>query len=188
MTRSEGFLTRWSRRKRAAAGRPKPARAEPDAAPSPAEAAPPNFDPAGLPPIELIGQDADIRPFLSAQAPVALTRAALRRAWSADPAIRDFIGLSENSWDFTAPDAVPGFGSLTQEDVERMISGDRSREEPEAGGVAPAVDAPSPEPTDLPPTAAADEAASSDDRRPQIGASNDAVQRRRRRHGGALPQ
>jgi hypothetical protein len=41
-----------------------------------------------------------------------LTRAALRRAWSADQAIRDFIGLSENSWDFNAPEGVPGFGSL----------------------------------------------------------------------------
>ena len=31
-----------------------------------------------------------------------------------DPVIRDFIGLSENSWDFNAPDGIPGFGSLPQ--------------------------------------------------------------------------
>lgn len=31
-----------------------------------------------------------------------------------DPVIRDFIGLSENSWDFTDPDSIPGFGSLPQ--------------------------------------------------------------------------
>jgi hypothetical protein len=41
----------------------------------------------------------------------------LRRAWLADPAIRDFIGLSENSCDFNAPDGVPGFGSLITDDA-----------------------------------------------------------------------
>jgi len=29
-----------------------------------------------------------------------------------DPAIQNYIGLSENSWDFNAPDGVPGFGPL----------------------------------------------------------------------------
>jgi len=52
--------------------------------------------------------------------PADLTRAALRRAWSTDPAIRDFIGLSENSWDFNAQDGVPGFGSLTPQRLARM--------------------------------------------------------------------
>jgi hypothetical protein len=43
--------------------------------------------------------------------PADLTRAALRRAWSVTPGIRDYIGPSENSWDFTSagPDGVPGF-------------------------------------------------------------------------------
>jgi hypothetical protein len=44
-----------------------------------------------------------------APSPADLTRATLRRAWSADPAMRGFIGLSENSWDFNATDGVPGF-------------------------------------------------------------------------------
>lgn len=34
------------------------------------------------------------------------------RALVQDPAIRDFIGLSENSRDFTAPDDIPGFGRI----------------------------------------------------------------------------
>jgi len=54
--------------------------------------------------------------------PADLTRAALRRAWSADPAIRDFIGLSENSWDFNVLGGVPGFGSLTAEEVRRLVA------------------------------------------------------------------
>jgi hypothetical protein len=51
-----------------------------------------------------------------------LTRAALRRAWSADPTIREFIGLSENSWDFNATGGVPGFGSLTAENARRLLA------------------------------------------------------------------
>src|SRR5215469_10000005 len=78
------------------------------------------FDAANLPPIESIGAASDIRPFLAPGVPADLTRAALRRAWSTDPAIRDFIGLSENSWDFNAPDGVPGFGSLTPQRLARM--------------------------------------------------------------------
>jgi hypothetical protein len=41
-----------------------------------------------------------------------LTRAALRRAWTSDPAIREFIGIAENQWDFNDPNGIPGFGQL----------------------------------------------------------------------------
>jgi hypothetical protein len=78
------------------------------------------FDAPSLPSIESIGAGSDIRPFLRPGVPADLTRAALRRAWSADPAIRDFIGLSENSWDFNGPDGVPGFGSLTTDGPGRL--------------------------------------------------------------------
>jgi hypothetical protein len=81
----------------------------------------PLFDLASLPPIESIGAGSDIRAFLAPGVPADLARAALRYAWSADPTIRDFIGLSENSWDFTAPGGVPGFGSVTIEDVHRLL-------------------------------------------------------------------
>jgi hypothetical protein len=37
--------------------------------------------------------------------------AAARLLWT-DPAIRNFIGLSENAQDFTDPNAIPGFGRL----------------------------------------------------------------------------
>jgi len=43
--------------------------------------------------------------------------------WTADPAIRDFVGLSENAWDFTDPNAMPGFGPLESTDeISRMIA------------------------------------------------------------------
>jgi hypothetical protein len=70
------------------------------------------FDISSLPPIESIAAETDIRDFLRAGVPAELTKAALRRAWSADPAIRDFIGIAENQWDFTDPTAIPGFGPL----------------------------------------------------------------------------
>jgi len=81
------------------------------------------LDAAKLPSIESIGAGSDIRHFLAFGVPEDLTRAALRRAWSTDPAIRDFIGLSENSWDFNAPDAVSGFGSLITDAAGRLSAG-----------------------------------------------------------------
>jgi hypothetical protein len=81
------------------------------------------FNAASLPPIESIGAESDIRPFLQPGVPQELTRAALRRAWVADPAIRDFIGLSENSWDSDARDDVPGVASPTTTDAGQFGTG-----------------------------------------------------------------
>ena len=81
------------------------------------------FDPATLPPIESITALSDATAFLRAGVPADLTRAALRRVWTVDPAIRDFVGLAENAWDFTDPNAMPGFGPLEDtEEVRRMIA------------------------------------------------------------------
>jgi Protein of unknown function (DUF3306) len=83
----------------------------------------PAFDITKLPPLESITAETDIRAFLAPGVPPELTRAALRRAWSADPAIREFVGLSENSWDFNAPDAIPGFGPLQiTDELRRQIA------------------------------------------------------------------
>ena len=83
---------------------------------------PPSFDATNLPPIKSIGTGSNIRPFLASGVPADLMRAALRRAWSTDLAIRDFIGLSENSWDFNAPGGVPGFGSLTTNGPRQLLA------------------------------------------------------------------
>jgi Protein of unknown function (DUF3306) len=73
------------------------------------------FDPASLPPVESISGSTDIRSFLLPGVPAALTQAALRRAWTTDPAIRDFIGIADQL-DFTDPTGIPGFGPLTAAD------------------------------------------------------------------------
>jgi hypothetical protein len=129
---AENVLQRWSRRKRAAqtgarAGsepvEPATAEAPPPRAAPPDQSDLPAFDPATLPSLESITAVSDIRAFLAAGVPEELTRAALRRAWAMDPAIRDFIGIAENQWDFTRPNEVPGFGSLrVTPELRRMVA------------------------------------------------------------------
>ena len=142
MSGSENFAARWSRLKRATvkeqqdAEAAQPVARSADAAPiealspstqgGPSQASEPSripFDPESLPPIESITAETDIKAFLQSGVPEVLTRAALRRAWAADPAIRDFIGLAENQWDFTDPTAMPGFGPLEASDnIGQLVS------------------------------------------------------------------
>ena len=88
-----------------------------------AKPAAPAFDPASLPSLDSIGAQTDIRGFLQPGVPADLARAALRRAWSSDPAIRDFKGLAENDWDFNDPNAMFGFGELGPDvDIKKMLA------------------------------------------------------------------
>src|SRR5262245_15262393 len=32
----------------------------------------------------------------------------------ADPSVRNFVGVSENGWDFNRPESIPGFGTLPE--------------------------------------------------------------------------
>jgi hypothetical protein len=136
MTEPERFLERWSRRKHAKGKplTPKPAASQQSlgnredtdtAAPKEDETAAANRQPldlASLPPIDSIGANTDIAAFLRPGVPTELTRAALRRAWTSDTAIRDFVGLVENAWDFNNSDAISGFGAINAKDVERLAS------------------------------------------------------------------
>ena len=127
----EQFLARWSRRKHEA----KADHAEPGpenasevhgSAPSgstAAEPVPPEKELLNLPPIESIDAATDVTAFLRKGIPQELSRAALRRAWSADPAIRDFVGLAENAWDFNDLNAMAGFGplDLSAEQIDALV-------------------------------------------------------------------
>jgi hypothetical protein len=171
MSEPENFIARWARRKAAAQDAEARPAAAPAAAATPAdggdgdrkendaaptlggtrEPSPAAFDPAKLPPIESITAQTDIRAFLAPGVPAHLTRAALRRAWASDPKIRDFVGLSENSWDFNAPDAIAGFGPIEMTDelraqVARMLGGGVAGEAPNpCPAQAPQETLPSPE-------------------------------------------
>lgn len=138
------FLARWSRRKQEAkASATQPAALMHDDVQSAAPAAVKDdeveFDLSHLPSIDSITSATDIKAFLRKGIPQELTRAALRRAWSADPAIRDFVGLAENAWDFNDPTAMPGFGPLDCSEgelaalVERIVGGLRKPAEALSG-------------------------------------------------------
>jgi len=150
----ENFLTRWSSRKRASRTPSVPQDAEraprdpsstiEDGAIDKTERegdAPdkPPFDVAQLPSIDSIGPETDIAGFLREEVPPELTRAALRRAWTSDPAIKNFVGLVENGWDFNDPSAMAGFGTISAEEVARL-----------AGKVIAALPEPAPQPQPQP--------------------------------------
>jgi hypothetical protein len=146
----EGFLSRWSRRKRAAEeaaatpdappaaeapGAPAPDLADGTAAPADAarpaaEARPacpipnlPAVDLASLPKVEELTAASDFSLFLRPGVPAALRAAALRRMWSLDPAIRDFIGPVEYQWDFNAPGGLPfGFSAELTGDIPKLLA------------------------------------------------------------------
>jgi Protein of unknown function (DUF3306) len=123
-TIEEGFLSRWSRRKRAAGTADPPADASAPA-PSPAEALPDaatEFDFASLPSIESLTAETDITPFLRAQVPAALRSAALRRVWTLDPVIRDFVGPADYAWDYNAADGMAGFSLELGGDVKKLLA------------------------------------------------------------------
>jgi hypothetical protein len=187
MSGGESFYVRWSRRKRGAAARSDAQEQLPARAPEilePGAATTGETPPAmPLPPLESI-DSAPIQAFLAPGVPLELTRAALRRAWATDPAIRDFIGLSENAWDFNAPGGVPGFGSLDLDGVRRLVA--QVLDEPQladpTSATAPVGDGPA---TPAHPTIHQRENIAAAQQKNQ---QSEAPEYRCRRHGSALPQ
>lgn len=96
----EPFLSRWSRQKQA---QPQPA-----VPPIPAPVDEPPFDPATLPSIDELTAESDIAAFMQKGVPETLQRLALRRMWSLDPSIRDFVEVAENQWDFNVTGGIYG--------------------------------------------------------------------------------
>jgi hypothetical protein len=157
MSKSENLFSRWSRLKHEAnveqrAEPVEPAQTsdipdtnegdegtahEPVDADNPSTA--PVFDPASLPPIDSITAFSDIRPFLQAGVPAELTQGALRSAWAADPAIRDFIGIAENQWDFNDPDGIPGFSAVKLTDYAQGLAFLNFRNLGDADEAAPTI-------------------------------------------------
>jgi hypothetical protein len=200
----EGFLTRWSRRKHEAeTTTPEPA--EPTSAPEASDQSPSPEPPdiadivAKLPPIEEITARTDIRAFLAPGVPSELRLAALRRAWSTDPAIRDFIGLAENQWDFNAPDGIPGFGSLVDPDqvrklLAKVVGGDTTEAPPSSNQAeAPPDPQTAAQIASVPEELNASDAATEpvvadDDSGPEAEEQPETADVSPRRHGGALPK
>ena len=143
MSEQENFAARWSRLKRenAQERRGPPDAPSPDpkqhptadrsAVSSSEQEAPTPFDVSRLPSVDSLTASSDIRAFLQSGVPAELTKAALRKIWTTDPAVRDFIGIAENQWDFTDPNAIPGFGPLNDgDDIAKLVAQAMGKLEP----------------------------------------------------------
>jgi hypothetical protein len=141
----DGFLSRWSQRKRAATkavlgaetGLAGPLEANdlgadlqgeeagrsarlPITEPCPEHA---QAEVVGVLSIADITADTDMTTFLRKEVPEALRNEALRRAWSLDPKIRDYVcEAREYAYDWNMPHNVPGNGPLWQsENLKKMV-------------------------------------------------------------------
>jgi hypothetical protein len=230
MTAPESFVSRWARLKRCAEPRraargvvntPTLSTSEvPGSNPEVAISQPRDdaatteerFDLVGLPSIDAITANTDIAGFLQDRVPTELTRAALRQAWASDPAIRDFVGIAENQWDFNDPNAIPGFGpSQAQDSAPALLAQALGRHDnlaetiPETSSVVeqPLPPATDPKPIDVTQSTRATSDVSRSTNGPGLGthgsgedavvgndriAEADEARRNRRSHGRALPR
>jgi len=207
----DGFLSRWSRLKRQPEPEPEPepelelereSEIAPDA-PDEAEVAPPapqacpipgvpEIDLSALPRIEDLTEASDFTLFLRPGIPVALRGAALRRMWSLDPTIRDFIGPSDYAWDYNNPAGMPPGFSLDIGGKLKELLAQAIGERPETPDDA-APEAQDAAPDDPDPPSLLAEATPSDpalvgeiQAEPVQDPAQDPGQPRRR-HGGAMP-
>lgn len=200
MAREDGFLARWSRRKREAAQTDAPAPLDAEArrdggaeldalVPVPADPAPADhphaesgkeaFDIGTLPSVETLTDQSDIRDFLRKGVPEQLKNAALRKVWAADPYLRNFGGPGEYAWDFNDPDSIPGFSSARPDfdlvEHARMVTG-HAKPAPAPG---PAEDISRDAPARLPPGepvhAAAHDAIGTEADEPRVEATGNAA-------------
>ncbi len=230
---NDNVFARWSRRKQTArsneAGESEKDQLAPDAVAAPADvdrveeqratAEPEVAEPAEpLPRVEDLTAQSDLSAFLRKDVPKMLKRAALRKMWSLDPAIRDYIGPSEYAWDFNKPGSMAGFGPLKAAnkpvvDFLSTISGGnpadkaRAAAASEAPQKAPATTAvladedanASPDGSEAVTPAGSIEPASSQsplpdrteiatNREEAAGTAESSQIDRQRRHGGALPR
>jgi hypothetical protein len=161
---NENPFARWSRRKRAAladevhaasetkeAGDEAAANVDADASPQQPDPAQPEAaeaeaaDPAEpLPRLEDLTAESDLAAFLKKGVPLALRSAALRKMWSLDPGIRDYVGPSEYAWDFNQPGSMAGFGPLkAKETVVDFLSKTARAMEPDTDAEPAAPGGPS---------------------------------------------
>jgi uncharacterized protein DUF3306 len=124
---NRSFLARWSQRKREAKqpDRDAPA-ADGDVPAHPvAEAdAGPEFDLSSLPKLEDMTATTDITAFLRKGVPESLRNAALRKSWTLDPAVRNYVNPAlEYAYDWNSPGGVPGSSEIgAGMDVARLVS------------------------------------------------------------------
>jgi hypothetical protein len=143
-----GFLTRWSRRKRAAEA----GQALPEPAPPPAPTAPATA-PADLPDPATLGFDDDFSAYLGAQVPAALKRAAMAKLF-ADPGFNQMDGLDVYIEDYNlVPNLPAAERDLLAHAREVLSPGPAPDREAPPPAAQAAVEPAAPAPTANPPAA-----------------------------------
>ncbi|GJE16012.1 DUF3306 domain-containing protein [Methylobacterium marchantiae] len=130
--RGGDFLSRWSKRKRALVRDTAPV-AVPAEAPQVEDASPSDAvdesdllspeELAKLPSVDSLTAATDLTQFLRAGVPLLMRKAALRRMWSVDTDIRDYVSEArEYAYDWNAVGGVPGNGPLLPtDDIKAML-------------------------------------------------------------------
>lgn len=197
------FLSRWSRLKRRTE-QAKPQIPEQSGVPEaePPAAADPDVPIPELPPLDSLTAASDFKPFLQTGVPDSLKAAALRRLWSIDPEIRDFVGPARDyGWDWNTPGGAPGSGPLPSTEriaqlVERIFGG---LEEPRTKDVMAAQAVTKPTPAQAPPDPGATRLGSVAGSPPlesegqELGQTRDSQEQKetakssKQRHGSATP-
>jgi hypothetical protein len=172
MSRDEGFLSRWSRRKHdVAAKRPvedappgarpagprsappaAPASAAPTTAGAPADAAPP-AQPPELPPVESLTFDSDFTPFMAKDVDPSLRRAALKTLLT-DERFNVMDGLDVYIDDYTKPSPIPPEWYAKMSQMASLGDAAARAEEPNPGEKAEGAQEPGASPPDGPEGAA----------------------------------
>jgi hypothetical protein len=151
----DGFLSRWSRRKRGGAEE------EPDEAPrpdAPDAAAGPSEEIAvedpqgaeeeaavlerlGLPDPDTLEQGADFSVFMARSVPEVIRRRALRRLWRSNPTLAVLDGLNDYDGDFTGGFVKPGTLQTAYQVgkgiVQKVVEATDTADEGETGPAAP---------------------------------------------------
>lgn len=127
----DGFLARWSRRKREVARTEAPPSAIEPATEDGQEITAPEATPdtlseeelAALPRVDELTETSDLAPFLKRGVPLDIKNAALRKIWMLTPAIRDYRDPAvDYAWDWNTPGGVPGDGCApSAEATARML-------------------------------------------------------------------
>ncbi|WP_027172353.1 DUF3306 domain-containing protein [Methylobacterium sp. 10] len=123
------FFSRWSKRKHALVRELPPTRDPLESEPVPlsdeladGETLPPE-ELAKLPSLDSLTAQTDLIQFLRAGVPMVMRKAALRRMWSLDTNIRDYVSEArEYAYDWNAVGGVPGNGPLLPtDDIKAML-------------------------------------------------------------------
>jgi hypothetical protein len=154
MSKEEGFLQRWSRRKTTEAPDAIPVE-DPDALPAAKAKAPAGgkpvetpeeeaFDLSKLPSIESLGQHSDYSMFMHKAVPEDLRLQALRRMWTTDPVLAAPDLLDMHQLDYTGNDGIrplvtPALEAIAAAAREALERAKRAAEDTEPKSDSPNV-------------------------------------------------